>query len=161
MKKSYIVLTFIAVFGAGAIALFPSKDETAAQSSSVEANTTTTTTSNTSNAKSTTTSQQTSTSSSNTTYTDGTYKGSTESTPFGDIQISIVVSGGSITDVTFLQIPEDDNHSAQLSRQASTRLESQTITAQSADISGMSGATYTSEAYINSLQAAIDAAKGA
>ncbi|MCA9329671.1 FMN-binding protein, partial [Candidatus Saccharibacteria bacterium] len=79
---------------------------------------------------------------------------------YGDVKIAIVVQSGKITNVNYLTMPNTDSHSAQLSQRASSSLTKQTITAQSANIDGVSGATYTSEAYITSLQAAIDAAKG-
>lgn len=90
---------------------------------------------------------------------DGTYKGDSISTRFGNVQVAITVSSGKITNVDFLALPEDDMHSAQISNQASPILESQTLSAQSANIDGVSGATYTSQGYAESLQAAIDAAK--
>lgn len=92
------------------------------------------------------------------TYKNGTYNGSTASTPYGDVQVSITVSGGNITNVAFLNLPNQDRHSSQISSQVSPILKSQTLSAQSANINGVSGATYTTDGYIQSLQAAIDAA---
>ncbi len=165
MKKSYIVLITLAVFGAGAIALWPTKKESTAityEQSAVASNNSAIPQPNTTDA---TTETPTATSKQPTatanTLKDGTHKGTTETTPYGNLQIAIVVSDGKISNVTFLTMPQDDKRSALISDQTSPQLKAQTITAQSAAIDGVSGATYTSDAYIGSLQAAIDAAKGA
>lgn len=165
MKKSYIVLITLAVFGAGAIALWPTKKESTAITYEQPA---TASNNSASSQSSTTAITPTVTAEANiqpavtaNTLKDGTHKGTTKTTPYGDVQIAIIVSGGKISNVTFLTMPQDDKRSALISDQTSPQLKAQTITAQSAAIDGVSGATYTSDAYIGSLQAAIDAAKGA
>ena len=60
--------------------------------------------------------------------------------------------------MTALQLPDGDRRSAQISSRVSRRFASQALQAQSADIDGISGATYTSVAYARSLQAALDSA---
>jgi uncharacterized protein with FMN-binding domain len=92
------------------------------------------------------------------TYQDGTYTGSTITTRYGNVEVQVTVSGGTITDVTALALPDRDNHSARISSQAAPILREEALTAQSANIDLLSGATYTSTGYEQSLQAALDQA---
>lgn len=75
---------------------------------------------------------------------------------YGDVQVQVTYSGGQITDVTALNLPTGDSRSQQISAIAGPQLASQAMTAQSASIDGVSGATYTSTGYQASLQSAID-----
>lgn len=92
---------------------------------------------------------------------DGTYTGDTFSNRWGDVQVQITVEGGVITDVAALQVPTGDHESDEINDQAVPYLESEALAAQSADIDTVSGATYTSEGYRQSLQTAIDDARAA
>ncbi len=83
--------------------------------------------------------------------------GPTVSTRYGPVQVMIEVSGGTITDVVALQLPSG-GRSGRISDVAEPTLHDEALTAQSAAIDGVSGATYTSRAYEQSLQAAIDQA---
>jgi len=89
---------------------------------------------------------------------DGTYAGATVSTRFGDVQVQVTISGGSITDVTALQLTDHDGRSVSISNRAAPILRDEVLQAQAASVSMVSGATYTSAAYLQSLQAALDAA---
>ncbi|MEW1808657.1 FMN-binding protein [Arthrobacter sp. SLBN-53] len=88
----------------------------------------------------------------------GTYKGSTVQTRFGPVQVQITVANGKITDVTALQLTNSDGKSMQISNRAAPLLRSKVLAAQSANVQTVSGATITSDAYLTSLQAALDAA---
>lgn len=88
----------------------------------------------------------------------GTFDGATTQTQFGPVQVEIVVSSGKITDVKALQLTNDGGRSVQISNQAAPILRSEALTAQSASIQSVSGATYTSQGYMTSLQSAIDQA---
>jgi uncharacterized protein with FMN-binding domain len=77
-------------------------------------------------------------------------------TQFGDIQVRLIVSGSKIVDVRALQLPNDRRRSAQISQFSEPILHSEALQAQSAQIDTVSGATYTSEAYRESLQSALD-----
>ena len=88
----------------------------------------------------------------------GTYKGTAVQTRFGPVQVQITVANGKITDVTALQLTNTDGKSIQISNRAAPLLRSEALAAQSASIKTISGATVTSNAYLTSLQAAIDAA---
>ena len=93
------------------------------------------------------------------TLTDGTYTGSSERTQFGDVEVQIVVSGGRIIDATTPVLTGNEGRSEQINNQAAPILRSELLAAQSTSIQSVSGATYTSNAYITSLQAAFDRAK--
>lgn len=89
---------------------------------------------------------------------DGTYTGNDVNTRFGSVQVEIAVSGGQITEVTALQLTDHDRRSVQISDYAAPILRSEVLKAQSANVGNVSGATYTSDAYLQSLQSAIDQA---
>jgi uncharacterized protein with FMN-binding domain len=92
-------------------------------------------------------------------FTDGTATGSVISTRFGDVQVEVTISGGAIVDVTALQLPDHDGRSRSIASQAEPILREEALTAQSANIDLLSGATYTSDAYAQSLQSALDQVK--
>lgn len=89
---------------------------------------------------------------------DGTYTGAVESTRFGDVQVQITVSGGAITDVTALHLTDHDGRSVSISNRAAPILRGEVIAAQSSQVQTVSGATYTTDAYLSSVQSAIDQA---
>ena len=82
-------------------------------------------------------------------------------TPYGPVQVRLQLQAGRIVDVTALQTPDSAGYSRQLARYAVPLLRSEVLRAQSADIDTISGATYTSEGYAQSAQAALDRARGA
>ncbi|RFA12906.1 hypothetical protein B7R22_14775 [Subtercola boreus] len=88
----------------------------------------------------------------------GTFSGTSVSTRYGSVQVQVVVSNGSITDVVALKLTNDDNRSVSISNRAAPVLRTEVLAAQSATVQGVSGATYTSDAYLTSLQAALDQA---
>ena len=145
----------------------------AAVQSATTATSTTTPTTTTSGANSGTSSSGTSSGSNTTTSTgtttaapvapttgatDGTYAGSTVNTRFGPVQVQVTISGGAITDVTALQLTNTDGRSVQISNYASPILAQEVLSSQSAQVSNVGGATYTSQAYLQSLQSALDQA---
>jgi uncharacterized protein with FMN-binding domain len=78
---------------------------------------------------------------------------------FGVVQVRLTLTNGKITAATAIQFPENDSHSAELSQFSIPTLSQEVLSSQSASIDAVSGATYTSEAYAQSVQAALDAAK--
>jgi len=88
----------------------------------------------------------------------GTFTGSDVPNRFGDVQIKVVISNGHIADVQALQLPTDRAQSAYISQVAGPILRSEVIQAQSARIDIVSGATYTSESYAQSVQSALQQA---
>lgn len=97
-------------------------------------------------------------SSATTTAADGTYTGDSQRTRYGNVQVQVTVSGGSITDVTALQLTDADGRSVAISNRAAPVLRAEVLAAQSAKVSTVSGATYTTEGYLSSLQSALDQA---
>ena len=89
--------------------------------------------------------------------TDGTYTGDAVDIGhnYGTIQLQVTVSGGKVTDVTALAVPQNDPRSSQISSYAVPQLVSQAIEAQSSSISGISGATFTSNGFAQSLASAL------
>jgi uncharacterized protein with FMN-binding domain len=70
--------------------------------------------------------------------------------------VQVTISGGALTKVTALQLPDRDGRSRQIASTAEPVLREEALTAQSASIDLLSGATFTSEAYAESLQSALD-----
>jgi uncharacterized protein with FMN-binding domain len=94
------------------------------------------------------------------TYKDGQYTGQDFPNQFGDTQVKVTISGGRITDVQALQLPFDRQRSAEISQYAAPQLHDEVLQAQSAQIDSLSGATYTSDSYAQSVQSALDQAHG-
>lgn len=88
----------------------------------------------------------------------GTFKGDTSQTRWGPVQVEIVVTNGKITDVKTLQFPNGDRRSQNISSQVIPWLQEETLQVQSANISGISGATYTSGGFQASLASALQKA---
>ena len=87
-----------------------------------------------------------------------TVTGSAIQTRWGPVQVQLTVSGGKITDVAMLQYPNGNGTDQQISSYALPILMQDTVNAQSANIDMVSGATYTSTGYLQSLQSALDQA---
>ena len=82
--------------------------------------------------------------------------GPTEQYGYGTLAVKVTVIGTKITDLSTPGHYEHAQYSQQLAAQVIPMLRSEVLQAQSANINGISGATYTSEAYATSLQAALD-----
>ncbi|EFD70339.1 conserved hypothetical protein [Streptomyces lividans TK24] len=85
--------------------------------------------------------------------------GDAAQTQYGPVQVRVTVSGGRITDVEALQAPKG-GRSDQVTADAVPRLNRAAVAAGTADIDAVSGATYTSAGYTQSLQSALDRAGG-
>jgi uncharacterized protein with FMN-binding domain len=83
----------------------------------------------------------------------GNFTGPNENTQYGPVQVQLTVANGKITAANDVQQPEDS-----IGANAVSQLNSEVLTAQSANIQAVSGATYTSNGYIASLQQAVDRA---
>jgi uncharacterized protein with FMN-binding domain len=92
-------------------------------------------------------------------YKNGSYTGSVADAHWGYIQVKAIVQNGKITDVQFLQYPNDRNRSVDINQYADPQLTSEAIQAQSANVDVISGATDSSEAFIQSLTDALSQAK--
>lgn len=82
--------------------------------------------------------------------------GATEQYGYGELAVKVTVNGGRITGVTVPVIQTAEQYSQQLASQVIPMLRSEVLSGQTARINGVSGATYTSQAYATSLQAALD-----
>jgi len=85
----------------------------------------------------------------------GTFDGNTAPTRWGPVQVRIVVKDGKIVDALALQSPNGDSRSRSISQQAIPYLVQETLAAQSDQISGVGGASYTSNGWFTSLQSAL------
>jgi uncharacterized protein with FMN-binding domain len=87
--------------------------------------------------------------------TAGTFTGVDVPNRFGDVQVRVIITNGRITDVQALRLPSDRAESAYISQIAGPMLRTEALQAQSANIDIISGATYTSESYAESLNSAL------
>lgn len=87
-----------------------------------------------------------------------TYTGDVASTRWGDVQVSITVTDGKITAVDVPVYPTENGKDRQINARALPTLVQETISNQGADIDMVSGATVTSDGYLESLQSALDQA---
>jgi uncharacterized protein with FMN-binding domain len=94
-----------------------------------------------------------------TTYKDGSYTGSPADAQWGTIQVKAIISGGRIADVQFLQYPNERSRSVLINTYADPQLTQEAIQAQSAQVDIVSGATDTSEAFMQSLGDALSQAQ--
>jgi uncharacterized protein with FMN-binding domain len=90
-----------------------------------------------------------------------TIDGAVVQTQFGPVQVRVTINGGKLTEIVPLQLPSDRSRDQEIASYSVPILRSEALKAQSAQIDMVSGATYTSQGYIQSLQAALDQAHGA
>ena len=137
-----------------------SSESTAETSSSSASSSTKSSTTSSSPATSSATSSATPTASatSTTATKSGTYTGDSVQMRYGPVQVQITVANGKITAIEVLEVPMNDHRDQEINSQAVPILNSEVLSAQSADIDMVGGATITSQAYIQSLQSAIDQA---
>lgn len=89
---------------------------------------------------------------------DGTFTGDAADTRYGPVQVRITITGGRITAADAIEYPQESGRDVRINSEAVPQLNQETLQAQSAQIDTVSGATYTSEGYQQSLQSAIDQA---
>jgi uncharacterized protein with FMN-binding domain len=118
-----------------------------------------TTTSTTAAAKTTTNTTTAATTVANGLYKNGQYNGNISDAYFGNLQVRAIIQSGKLTDVQFLSYPNDRNHSIRVNTYAMPILKSEAIQAQSAQVDIVSGATVSSNAFIDSLSSALSQAK--
>jgi uncharacterized protein with FMN-binding domain len=88
-------------------------------------------------------------------YNDGTYTGSVADAYYGNVQVEVVITNNRISDVKFLDYPQDRSTSRRINSSAMPRLTQEVIQAQSANVNGVSGASDTSAAFRQSLTSAL------
>ena len=92
-------------------------------------------------------------------YKDGSYTGNVADAYYGNVQVEVTVSGGKITDVQFLDHPHQRQTSVRINSRAMPYLISEAIAAQDANVDTVSGASFTSAAFRESLSGALAQAK--
>jgi uncharacterized protein with FMN-binding domain len=92
-------------------------------------------------------------------YKNGIFTGSVQDASYGNVQVQVIINGGKITDVNILQYPNDNRTSQYINSQAMPMLKQEALSAQNANISGVSGASFSSPAFAQSLQDALAQAK--
>lgn len=93
------------------------------------------------------------------TYKNGQYLGNVVDAYYGNVQVKAIISGGRLTDVQWLDYPQDRQRSLQISQYAMPILTSEAVQAQSAQVDIVSGATSTSGGFQASLASALAKAK--
>ncbi len=83
------------------------------------------------------------------------YVGPVIETAFGPVQVEVTVEGGMITAANALQLPSSDPKSIKIAKKAIPRLQQETLAAQSANVAVISGASYTSDGWKQSLAGAL------
>ena len=91
-------------------------------------------------------------------FADGTYTGDTETFAYGSVQVTVTIENGQITSVTENLVDDGERKSQMINQRALPVLREEIVAANSADVSMVSGATFTSRAYLASLQSALDQA---
>jgi uncharacterized protein with FMN-binding domain len=87
---------------------------------------------------------------------DGTATGPLIRTEYGPVQVRVTVVGGRLTDIAEVILPSEHEHSRWIDANLVPQLRRRVLTAQSAHVDAISGATYTSGGYLASLQGALD-----
>jgi uncharacterized protein with FMN-binding domain len=87
-----------------------------------------------------------------------TVTGDAANTRYGPVQVQITVANGKITAAQAVEYPQDNPRDAEINSSAIPQLEQETVSASSTHIDTVSGATYTSDGYLTSLQSAINKA---
>jgi uncharacterized protein with FMN-binding domain len=90
--------------------------------------------------------------------TSATFTGDSADTRFGPVQVQITVQNGTITAVNAIEYPQNNPRDQQINAYAIPQLNQEALSAKSASIDMVSGATYTSDGYLQSLQSALDKA---
>jgi uncharacterized protein with FMN-binding domain len=88
----------------------------------------------------------------------GTFTGDSADTRWGPVQVQITVSHGAVTAVTAVDYPQNNGRDIEINQYAIPQLNQEATAAKSAAIDTVSGATVTSDGYIQSLQSALDKA---
>lgn len=91
-------------------------------------------------------------------YKDGTYTGKVSRIIYGNIQAAVVISGGKITDIQFLQMPSDERQSQEITAYSEPQLKQAALSKQNTSIDFVTGATDTSQGFEKSLQSALNQA---
>lgn len=92
-------------------------------------------------------------------FKNGTFNGKVADAYYGNMQVAAIISGGRLSDVKFLQFPNEQHESLEISNRSLPKLKTEAISSQSAKVDIISGATQTSEAFNETLADALFQAK--
>lgn len=92
-------------------------------------------------------------------YKNGSYTGDSIDASYGYVQVKVIVSGGKIADVQFLSYPDSRSTSVRINSKAMPYLISEALVAQDSNVDGYASASYTSQAFIESLSSALSQAR--
>jgi uncharacterized protein with FMN-binding domain len=148
MRRSPIVLAATVAGTAGVLAFHPHAPATATATAA--------TTTQSAPASSAATTSASAASSAGSGSGSGTATGDAIDTRYGPVQVKVTVKDGKITDIQGLVLTGNDPRSAEISSFAAPTLKQEALSKQSADIDAVSGATFTSAGYAQSLQSALD-----
>jgi uncharacterized protein with FMN-binding domain len=138
MRRSPLVLTATLAGTAGVLAFHPHAATTTAQTPAPTSTPAPATASKSSSAVS------------------GTATGDAVATQYGDAQVRVTVKAGKIVKIEALQLQGNDPRSVQISSSAEPILQQEALTQQTANVDAVSGATFTSASYTQSLQSGLD-----
>ena len=159
MKRAPIVLTGTAL-GLGAVLGYHTESTHSTVVSAAAGSATTQTrsaaSSSTASTSTATTTTSATTSSASPSANTRTATGEDVSSRYGDVQVKVTMSGSHITAISVVSLNVTDPRSDSIDQVAIPDLRQQAISAQSAKIDGVAGASYTSQAYEQSLQSALD-----
>ncbi len=158
MRRSPLVLAATVAGTAGVLAFHP--HAASLQSATAAATATTTASSATTQSQTTTSSAGSDAGSSGSgssgSGSSGTATGDAIGTRYGNAQVRVTVKNGKIVKLEALQLQTNDPRSAQISSYAAPILAQEALADQTADVDAVSGATFTSASYTQSLQSALD-----
>jgi uncharacterized protein with FMN-binding domain len=156
MRKTFVIIFAVAILGGLSFYVNKSNANDKVHTSSNSSDTSTVSPSQSSESLT----SKNANASSNESLKDGTYTGDAAETPYGTVQVAAIISGGKITDIQFLRMPNEERRSLQITSMAEPMLKESAINRQSASgLDMVTGATSTSYGYQESLQAALDKAK--
>ncbi|MDH2445174.1 FMN-binding protein [Amnibacterium sp. CER49] len=161
MKRSPVVLAATILGTVGVLLWKPLSASSVEGTSTAPSGTPSSTSSTASSGSSGASSSSSSSSSSSRSGSSGlnaTATGALETDRYGDTRVRVVIANGRITDVVVLAYNDGDPRSAEISQAAIPMLEEEVLRKQTAAVDAVSGATYTSNAYLASLQSALDKA---
>src|SRR3954468_16863268 len=156
MRRSPIVLAATVAGTAGVLAFHPHASAAPTATAPTTAATAAAPAKSTSSAATGSGSGSSGSSGSSSSAVSGTATGDAIDTQYGPVQVRVTVKDGKITAIQGLVLTGNDPRSAQISSSAEPTLKQEALSAQSADIDAVSGATFTSAGYAQSLQSALD-----
>ena len=155
MRKFFISLTFLGVFILYSIGIRHQRPTISRPQNLRKQTTNSISYSNVASISNSSTNSSGTTKTARTSYKDGNYTGSSADAYWGPVQVQAVIKGGKISNIKFLSYPNSHPASVYINQQVMSYLKQETIKSQNANVQIISGATFTSEAFIQSLTNAL------